>query len=227
MLKLTLVAVVAHLLVAATLRAQSDDSVYSGRRCNKRLRELRMPLLAELGDSVHLADLLSRGADPRASITSVQFTFGKDGALRRVEVRDAQSSAAGTLIKDSMRAVVTPQSAYPRDFRVYLVRFNSTGQLRLLAETATCEPENHLTAAARALIEEIHRTAPATHVHRGAVVRFVLEADGQVSDAWLEVRTGYTQVDSLAMEIFHLLRFDPAIVGRTPVAALVQQPLKF
>ena len=222
-----LAATAAHLLWTTTLDAQRGDSVYSKRRCNNRLRDMRMPLLAEVGDSVRFADLLNRGADPQAHITWVELSFGKDGALHRVDVRDARSSSARTLIKDSIRASVSSIGPYPRDFRVNLVRFNTTGEVRLLAETATCEPESHETPEAAALIREIHRDAPESHVHRDAVIQFVLESDGKVSDAWLQVGTGFSQVDSLAMQLFRVMRFDPAIVGHTPVAALVQQPYKF
>ena len=223
----SLAAIAARLLLTTTLDAQRGDSVYSRRGCNKRLSELRMPVLSELGDSVRFADLLSRGADPQAHITWVELSFGRDGALRRLEAKDARSSSARTLIKDSMRASVNSIGAYPREFRVNLVRFNTTGEVRLLAETATCEPDSHQTPAAAALIREIHRNVPESHVHRDAIIQFVLESDGQVSDAWIRVSTGVSQVDSLAMQIFRVMRFDPAIVGQTPVAALVQQPYKF
>jgi len=222
-----LAATAANLLLTTTLDAQRGDSVYSKRRCNNRLRDVRMPLLGELGDSVRFADLLSRGADQRAHITWVELGFGKDGALHRVDVKDARSSSARTLIKDSIRASVSSIGPYPRDFRVNLVRFNTTGDVRLLAETATCDPESHETPEAAALIREIHRDFPESHVHRDALIQFVLESDGTVTDAWLQVSTGFTQVDSLAMELFRVMRFYPAIVGHTPVAALVRQPYKF
>ncbi len=194
-----LAAAAAHFLLPSRLHAQLGDSVYSGRRCDNHLRDLRMPLLAELGDTVRFADLLSQGADPQARITSIDLRFGKDGNVRAVHISHARSSSAGAQIRDSIR----------------------------FAQTATCPVQQHLTPEATALLNEIHRAHPESRVNREAVVEFVLEADGQVREAWLAVSTGLTRVDSMAMEVFRAMRFDPAIVGRTPTAALEQQPFQF
>ena len=217
----------AYLLQVATVGAQSRDTVYSGRLCDSRLKTLQMPLLAEVGDSATLDALLSQGADPRAHITLVEFRFGKDGSLRRLDVRGARSSSARAQIRDGVRAVVGSTTLFPGEFRINVVRLNATGRIRLLAETTTCAPRQHVTPQVTTLINRIHHAAPVTQVHRDAVVEFILEADGRVGDAWLERSTGFARVDSLALELFRAMRFDPAIVGATPVAVLVEQPFKF
>ena len=222
-----LAALAAHFTFRTTLGAQGGDSLYAGRHCDKRLTELRLPSLFDLGDSARLDAVLSRGADPQAPMTWAELRFGKDGLLRGVDVRDARSSSARSEIGDTIRAAVRPIGKHPRDFKINLVRVNTRGQIRLLAETATCEPQQHVTPEVTALIRQIHRDAPETNVHRDAVVQFILEPDGSVSDARLEVSTGVPRVDSLAMRLLHAMRFDPGIVGRTAVAALVRQRFKF
>ncbi len=186
-----------------------------------------MPVLADIGDSVRLADLLGRGADPQAHITSVVLRFRKDGDLRDVHVSHARSPSAGAEISDSIRPIVNPIGAHPRDFDISLVRLNATGQVRLLAATATCVPQAHLTPEAAAVLTKIRRDHSESWIYRRAVVEFIFDADGQVRGAWLSPGTNVTVVDSLLMELFRAMRFDPAIVGRTPTAALVQQPFDF
>ena len=228
MARLPLVALaVVHLLQTATLGAQSSDPLAPYRRCDKRLTALRMPLLTELGDSARLDGFLSRSADPREHYTGVELHFGTDGSLRRLDVKGARSSSAREQLEDSMRAAVKPLGVSPHDFRVDLIRLNGTGRIRLLAGTFTCPPAQLRTPELIALMDEIAREAPESRVGRDAVVRFILEPDGSVGEAWLQLRTGFNRVDSMAIEIFRRLRFDPPRVGATPVAALLEQRIRF
>lgn len=217
----------AQLIFVATLGAQADDSAFAGRHCDKRLTELRLPSLLDLGDSARLDAALSRGADPGAHATGAELHFGKDGLLRGVDVSGARSSSARAAIKDTIRAAVRPIGDQPRDVNINLVRVNATGLVRILAGSATCPALQHVTPESKAMIRQIQRDAPGPRVYRRAVVRFIVEPDGHVSDAWIDVSTGVPGVDSLAMQLFHAMRYDAAIVGRTTAATLLTQPFEF
>jgi TonB family protein len=108
-----------------------------------------------------------------------------------------------------------------------LLRVNSTGQVRLLALTATCPALGRATPEYKALLRQIQRDTQGPRVYRRVLVRFILEPDSHVSDAWIDVSTGVPGLDSLAMQLFHTMRYDPAIVGRTTVATLLTQPFEF
>jgi TonB family protein len=222
-----LLLVAAHMPFLPTLGAQASDSAFAGRHCDQRLAELRIPSLLELGDSARLDAVLSRGADPQAHTTGAELRFGKDGLLRGVDVKGARSSSARSEIRDTIRAAVRPISGQPRDFNINLVRVNTTGLVRILAGTATCPALQNVTPEAKALVRQIQRDAPGPRVYRRAVVDFILEPDGHVSDSWIDVSTGVPGVDSLAMQIFRAMHFNPAIAGRTTVAALLTQPFEF
>ena len=220
-------AAAAALLLTPRLHSQSPDPSLAQRRCNKRLADLRMPLLNDLGDSAHIVEILSRGGNPRTPMTWVKLRFGKDGSLRNIDVQKAASSKARDDIRDSLRSFVHPIGPSPVDFTLHLLRFNETGQIRVLTETTTCPPEAHSTAEMQNLISRIRQQAPETNVHRVVVVLFVLEANGRVADAWVEFSGGSPQVDELAVDVLRAQRFEPAIVGHTAVAALVRQSVKF
>jgi hypothetical protein len=220
-------AFVSQVTLLTPLTSQESDSMYRGRQCDKHLTELRMPGVADVGDSVRLDAVLTRDADAQKRITSARLRFGKDGLLRGVDVRGALSSWAASEIKDTIRAIAQSIGPYPHDFKVNLVRVNATGQIRVLAETVTCEPRQHVTPEAKSQLRRIQGEVPRGSVHRDALVQFILEADGRVSDAWMWDGTGFANVDSLTMQLFRAMRFDPAIVGRSAVATLLIQPFKF
>jgi TonB family protein len=182
-----------------------------------------MPSLGELGDSAQLALVLSRGADPQAPVTFAALRFDKKGLLRQANGVNVRSPEARSKMEDTLRTVIRAIGASPRDFEVNLAWVNTTRQLRLLAKTATCEPQRHITPQGEALL----RRNRGRMIRRTAVVEFILEADGHVAEAWIAVSAGSPGADSLAMQLFRETRFSPAIVGRRPVAALVGQPFEF
>lgn len=210
-----------------SLVAQSGDSIYAGRQCNNRLKALRMPELSDLGDSARFDSLLTAGADARAHMTSVSLRFQRDGALNEVSIGGARSSAAAAQIKSAIRPLLTLTQVPVGEFQLELVRLNATGQLRLLAGNATCAPEQHKTALLSVQLARIQQQFPQGRFPRDAIVTFILEPDGQVSNAWLSLSSGSSQADSMALELFRSLSFEAAIVGTTPVATLVRQPFRF
>jgi TonB family protein len=212
---------------SARVRAQAHDSIYAGRLCDNRLKALRMPVLAELGDSARIDSLLSAAADSDAHITSVEIRYRKDGALQGLDVNGIRSESARHRLRDSLSPVIKLQRLPVGPFNLDVVRLNGTQQIRLMAGSATCEPRPHTTAELDSRIEFIRQTAPEARIHRDVPVEFILEANGVVSDAWLSRPTGFSRVDSLTMQLFRTMSFYPAIVGRTPVASLVVQPFKF
>jgi len=206
--------------------AQSQSDRMRG-RCDPNRQELRMPPLNALGDSARLASILGGGANPRARLVFVELRFGKDGRLREVDVTRGASSSGRAAIRDSLRSLLRPIGISSIDVVVNVVRFNGSGQIRVFTATTTCRPEAYPTAETRSLISRIQRDAPQTNVRRDVTVEFILEADGQVSDAWVEFGSSYPRVDELALDIIKAQRFVPAMVGEVPVAAFIRQSVKF
>ena len=210
----------------ACLHAQASDSIYAGRDCNNRLKVLRMPLLAELGDSARFDSLLSIAADSKAHMTSVEIRYGKDGGFQGLDANGARSKAARDQLRERFSSLLQLKQLPVGPFKVQVVRLTSTRQVRVIAGSATCEPRSHTTGL-QSRIEFIRNAEPETHIHRDVLVQFILEANGDVSDAWLSRPSGVARVDTLAMQLFRDERFDPAIVGAARVASVVVQPFKF
>ncbi len=225
--RLVIALTLAVFCATARVHAQTNDSIYAGRLCDNRLKALRMPVLAELGDSARIDRLLTNAADSHAHITSVEIRYRRDGALQGLNVNGIRSKSARDRLRDSLSAVIKLQRVPVGPFNLELVRLNGTEQIRLIAGSATCEPRPHTTAELDSRIEFIRHAEPETRIHRDVPVAFVLEANGVVSDAWLSRPTGLARVDSLTMQLFRTMSFYPAIIGSTPVASLVVQSFKF
>lgn len=215
------------LLGNGVLTAQANDSIYAGRSCDHRLKSLRMPILAELGDSALFHNLLASAADSKAHITTVSFRYKKDGSFDKVEISGARSKATADTLRRAARDSLRLPRMAAGPVSVQLALVNATHRLRLLAGAATCNPQRHTTAELDSRIEFIRHAYPDARVRKRVVVLFILEADGTASDVWLSRPSGFARVDTLTMHLFAVEQFRPAIFGSTPVAALVAQPFDF
>ena len=222
------------LLYAAPVVAQKDP-LYGGRHCNKHLMDQRMPTLAEIGDSARFAALLEAAADSHARYTDVSLHYDKAGTLETVDASGTRSKAALDQLRREARQLVLLQQVPKGPLGVSILRYNRSGRMRVVAtswstSSITCPPEMIETPRLRVELDEARYDAQKSNVlniRREIRVMFLLEADGEVSDAWIEVPTGSTNIDSVALHLFRTMRFRPAIIGTSPVAAFVRMPFQF
>jgi len=213
-------------LGSSRIQAQANDSIYTGRDCNNRLKALRMPLLGEIGDLGLIDSLLTGAADSSAHLTWVEVRYGKDGTFEGLEVNGVRSKSDRERVKSRFAQQLKLKRLPVGPFELEVARLSYNGQVRLLAGSVTCKPRAHRVAP-DPKIEFIRNTEPETVAHRDVVVEFILESNGIISDAWISSPSGVARVDSLALQFFRAESFDPAIVGTAPVPALVVQTLKF
>ncbi len=207
------------------LWAQSADALYAGRHCDQELTKLRPVTVSDIVDSGRLTKALRDAADSTLLLTKVVLSYDAYGQLSKVKTAGTRSPAADADLEGEVRAAAKSVSGMPNDFMVTIVRLNRRDVLDLSLFPFTCPPAESSTSEA-ARIMRASRQFPSPPP-REALVQLWLGANGAVADAWIIRSAGRSELDSLALNVVRVLRYTPPVFGSTPVATLLQVPVRF
>ena len=207
------------------LRAQNADALYAGRSCNQDFASLRAVGVTDVADSGPLVAALREAADSAAPLTKVVLLYDAYGDLRKVQTGGTRSPAADSGLERAVRSMTKAVTGMPNRFMATIVRLNRRDMIDISSFPFTCPPGESSTPQAMRIAREGRRfPSPAP---RDAMVQLWLRSSGEVADAWIVRSSGRRELDSLALEVVRVLRYTPPLVGTTPVATLLQVPVRF
>ncbi len=211
--------------VSVPLHAQSADALYAGRSCNQDLAKLRAVAVSDVVDSAPLAAALREAADSASPITKVVLIYDAYGQLSRIKTGGTRSPAADTGLEREVRAIAKPVTGMPSDFMATIVRLNRWDVIDISPFPFTCPPRESSTSQATGIMREGRRFP--SPPPRDAMVQLWLRSSGDVADAWIVRSAGRRELDSLALTVVRALQYASPLVGTTPVATLLQVPVRF
>jgi len=211
--------------VSVPLRAQSADALYAGRSCNQDFAKLRAVAVSDVADSGPLATALREAADSASPITKVVLIYDAYGDLSKIKTGGTRSPAADTGLQREVRAMAKPVTGMPNDFMATIVRLNRRDVIDISPFPFTCPPGESSTPQATRIMRDGRRFP--SPPPRDAMVQLWLRSSGEVADAWIVRSAGRRELDSLALTVVRVLRYSPPLVGTTPVATLLQVPVRF
>jgi len=208
-----------------SLRAQSADALYAGRSCNQDFAKLHAVALSDVGDSGSVAAALREAADSSAPMTKVVLIYDAYGDLSKIKTGGTRSADADTVLERKVRAVAKPVLGMPNDFMVTIARLNRRNVIDISPFPLTCPPRESSTSEA-ARIMRTSRRFPSPPP-RDALVQLWLSANGDVVDAWILRSASRPELDTFALNVVRALRYTPPVFGSTPVAIMLQVPVRF
>jgi len=211
--------------VSVPLRAQSADALYAGRSCNQDFAKLHAVALSDVADSGSLAAALREAADSASPITKVVLIYDAYGDLSKIKTGGTRSPAADTGLQRGVRAMAKPVTGMPNNFMATIVRLNRGDVIDISPFPFTCPPGESSTPQATGIMRDGRRFP--SPPPRDAMVQLWLRSSGEVADAWIVRSAGRRELDSLALTVVRVLRYSPPLVGTTPVATLLQVPVRF
>src|SRR6266480_2530851 len=177
------------------------------------LAAVSVPLPAQNADALYAGRSCNQDF---ARLRAVGVTDVADSGPLVAALREAADSAA------PLTKVVT---GMPNRFMATIVRLNRRDMIDISSFPFTCPPGESSTPQAMRIAREGRRfPSPAP---RDAMVQLWLRSSGEVADAWIVRSSGRRELDSLALEVVRVLRYTPPLVGTTPVATLLQVPVRF
>jgi TonB family protein len=209
------------------LRAQSADALYAGRHCNQELERLRPVTVSDLVDSVGLTKALRDAADSTSPMTKVVLIYDAYGQLSEIKTAGTRSPGADADLEREVRtaAKAAPGMPDPYHFMATIVRLNRRDVIDMSPSPLTCPPRESSTSEAARLMRTGQRFP--SPPPREAVVQLWLGSHGDVADAWILRSAGRPELDSLALTVVRVLQYTPPVFGSTPVAVLLQVPVRF
>jgi TonB family protein len=147
------------------------------------------------------------------------------GQLSRIKTGGTRSPAADTSLEREVRAMAKPVTGMPNDFMATIVRLNRRDVIDISPFPFTCPPRETSTPQATGIMREGRRFP--SPPPRDAMVQLWLRSSGDVADAWIIQSAGRSELDSLALNVVRVLRYTPPVFGSTPVATLLQVPVRF
>ncbi len=209
------------------LGAQSADPVYAGRSCNQELARLPAVTVSDVVDSATVGKALREAADSTSAITAVMLTYDAYGQLSKINSTGTRSAVAAADLEREVRPAVNPAPGMPNPYRftAKIVRLNRRDMIDISPSPLTCVPQESSTPEAARLMKTSRRYP--SPPPREARVELWLGSDGAVLDAWIVRSAGRSELDSLALNVVRVLRYTPPVFGKTPVATLLQVPVRF